>query len=49
MFHLLPPPRQFCKINEVKMLNKAGLFSCQSFAFCAAGGSQGTGSGVDIK
>ena len=49
VFHLLPPPCQFCKINEVKMLNKAGLFSFQSFAFCAAGGSQDTGSGVDIK
>ena len=36
-FHLLSPPRQFCKINGVKMLNKAGLFSFQSFAFCAEG------------
>ena len=35
--HLLSPPRQFCKINGVKMLNKAGLFSFQSFAFCGAG------------
>ena len=36
-FHLLSSPRQFCKINGVKMLNKAGLFSFQSFAFCAEG------------
>ena len=36
-FHLLSPPREFCKINGVKMLNKAGLFSFQSFAFCGAG------------
>ena len=49
IFHLLPSPRQFCKINDVEMLNKACLFSFQSFAFCAAGGSQDTGSGVDIK